>query len=598
MATTNFSNGTVITSDWLNDVDDFVYNNVLSGLDPTGQTSVYLHIDSGGAFEFLDADAVLADLLSSGSLLADQVILGYDGELSISVNGTTEVHEFAVYDDETAANNEFVVVHTNATAADAGVAMFARGRGVIGTPTVVSDDDVLGQIKSVGFDGTDYATATMIQFEVDGTPASDQMGGAIVFMTSPDGSQTVAEVLRLDQAKLATFAGGVTMTAGDLTLTAGDQTIQAGDLIFNTGAQSGGPQYIYARDPGGGGGALEKVMRPRHTNDRLSLFGGAGGFELKSSDDVTYWIAMTGTGAATWKSGVTQTIPIVDINGGDIDGTDIGQTSGVATGSFDDLTIQVADAPSLMYYDTGGASDEKYWQLYANSSQTFVLSAWNDALNDENAAIQVERSGNTIGDMTIGSPTLIGTDFTFDTGSGGSGSTIGAPTGGQQGAGTLNAEALYVNGVAVGSTGLTYDVKASDQTFPDTTITNDNTFASIALSTGKTYLIRVCGRIGFQSASSGLKADLSFSQTPQLAEGHVNINNAGTWYQAKSTDVTAGAMDTGTVGGTISGVWIETVYRIQANATTGGTVTLRWASSNTGDTYLYAGMAFEMIQLD
>ena len=588
---TTFTSGTVITSDWLNDINDFVYT-TMAGFTLTSNESTYPHIDAAGAWEFLDASAVLADLLTGGSLLADQIILGYDSELAITVNGTSYVHEFAVYDDETADNQEFVVVHTNDVAGDAGVMTFARGHGVIGTPTVVSDNDVLGQIKAVGFDGTDFAESSMIQFEVDGTPTSDQMGGAIVFLTSPDGSQTVAEVLRLANNKLATFASSVTLTTGDLTLTTGGITLSAdgGDITFNKGGQgsNGSEQTIFARDSGGGGGALEKVMIPRRVNnDRLALFGGGGGFEIKSSDDVTYWLAITGTGASTWKNAVTHTIPVVDIGGGFIDATDIGQSQ-VATASFDDVSIEASDSPTLTYYDSGGAANEKYWFTRMDSAGSFIISLDNDALGAEAAAMTVERSGATLGDTTFGSPTLIATDLTMDSGAGGSGSVFGGATGGAQGAGTINAKGFYVDGTVISSPAT--KVKSADESETGTTLQNDDHLASFSLTTGKRYA--VVGHFAVSCpGSDGWKGCLTFSQTPQYIKiqyDDANLGTAGVQTASGSAVPFAGAPTS-----------IKVLGQFLANASSGGTVTLQFASNAGGSgATMKDGSWLQLILLD
>ncbi len=76
---------------------------------------------------------------------------------------------------------------------------FARTRGNIATPTIVADGDALGQILAVGFDGTDFAVGGRIFFEVDGTPGTNIMPTRITFQTTPAGSGTSAERMRIDK---------------------------------------------------------------------------------------------------------------------------------------------------------------------------------------------------------------------------------------------------------------------------------------------------------------------------------------------------------------------------------------------------------------
>lgn len=89
-----------------------------------------------------------------------------------------------------------------------------RSRGSIGASTIVGADDVLGEISFSGCDGTsgpDFSEAGKFTCEVDGTPGTNDMPGRFVWYLSPDGSDTVAEVLRLDRNGLLSF-GGVTDT--------------------------------------------------------------------------------------------------------------------------------------------------------------------------------------------------------------------------------------------------------------------------------------------------------------------------------------------------------------------------------------------------
>ena len=78
-----------------------------------------------------------------------------------------------------------------------------RNSTVGGTPTIVQDGDALGAVMFSAGDGTDMRTAgAKIHAEVDGTPGSNDMPGALVFSTTPDGSSTPGssnERLRIDK---------------------------------------------------------------------------------------------------------------------------------------------------------------------------------------------------------------------------------------------------------------------------------------------------------------------------------------------------------------------------------------------------------------
>lgn len=79
--------------------------------------------------------------------------------------------------------------------------------------TIVNSGDTIFQLTGLGADGASYRRAASIVMTVDGTPGSSDMPGAIDFQTSPDGSATLASVLKLSNNKAAVFTGTVTSTA-------------------------------------------------------------------------------------------------------------------------------------------------------------------------------------------------------------------------------------------------------------------------------------------------------------------------------------------------------------------------------------------------
>jgi hypothetical protein len=113
------------------------------------------------------------------------------------------------------------------------VASFIKSRGSgVNSWTVVQADDILGEINFSGADGTDSARAVRIRASVDGTPGADDMPGRLAFFTSPDGSQTAAERMRITSVGNVKIAGtanrGTTEGAGHLSLF--DGTAPAGTL--------------------------------------------------------------------------------------------------------------------------------------------------------------------------------------------------------------------------------------------------------------------------------------------------------------------------------------------------------------------------------
>jgi hypothetical protein len=137
--------------------------------------------------------------------------LGVGGNTTGVVGGATITSKFCVKHEGSNQTGGFV--HVNNTTAASGAGIFAcRSRGTLAAPTIVQDNDNLATISFAGSDGVDLALAARISVEVDGTPGSNDMPGRMVFLTTPDGSQTPVEAMKIDSAQ------NVTVTAGNLVI--------------------------------------------------------------------------------------------------------------------------------------------------------------------------------------------------------------------------------------------------------------------------------------------------------------------------------------------------------------------------------------------
>lgn len=67
----------------------------------------------------------------------------------------------------------------------------------LGTYTSVASGDVLGTIDFRGADGSVFRDGAAIQAQVDGTSGSGDMPGRLLFMTTPDGSTSLNERMRI-----------------------------------------------------------------------------------------------------------------------------------------------------------------------------------------------------------------------------------------------------------------------------------------------------------------------------------------------------------------------------------------------------------------
>jgi hypothetical protein len=121
---------------------------------------------------------------------------GVGGNTTGVVSGVTVTSKFCVKNEGDAPVAGFV--HVNDTTAGSGSGTFAcRSRGTTSSQAVVQNNDALWNMFVAGYDGTDLALAAKIAVEVDGAPGSNDMPGRVVISTTPDGTQSPVERLRI-----------------------------------------------------------------------------------------------------------------------------------------------------------------------------------------------------------------------------------------------------------------------------------------------------------------------------------------------------------------------------------------------------------------
>jgi len=119
--------------------------------------------------------------------------------------------------------------------------VLAKSSGAaVGTFAVVSANDSFGLVSFCGDDGTNFEEGARIAGECDGTPGNDDMPGRLVFLTTPDGSATPAERMRI------TNGGNVLINTAAIATTATD-----GFLYIPTcaGTPTGVPTSFTGRAP-------------------------------------------------------------------------------------------------------------------------------------------------------------------------------------------------------------------------------------------------------------------------------------------------------------------------------------------------------------
>jgi len=140
-------------------------------------------------------------------------------------------------------NSNTGIVNTSFGAAHAIGGWFAgaktRSAG-IDANTIVQNDDELSRWIGYGADGVLYRPAAYIQFSVDGVPGVNDMPGRIVFATSPDGTITPFERMRINNAGLVSI--GHTAPTARLHLPAGTAASSSAPLKINTGTLLTAPE--------------------------------------------------------------------------------------------------------------------------------------------------------------------------------------------------------------------------------------------------------------------------------------------------------------------------------------------------------------------
>jgi hypothetical protein len=141
-------------------------------------TNDYMNFRTGGSGEKMRID-------SSGRLLINTTT---DRTTSyLQLEGTTGA----------ASGASFI---RNENGNSGGAIRLGKSRGTTnGSFTVVQNNDTLGTIIFSGADGTADLRAAFIQAAVDGTPGAGDMPGRLVFSTTPDGSSTPTERMRISQ---------------------------------------------------------------------------------------------------------------------------------------------------------------------------------------------------------------------------------------------------------------------------------------------------------------------------------------------------------------------------------------------------------------
>lgn len=177
-----------------------------------GTDDTVIDADSGDIIKFAMAGTQEGTVSTTGISVtaADDGFYATDG-LSVSSDVTTAFP--AARSNFLGLNNTIAglgLVTGAASTAGAQLALM-KSRATDGTAdTIVANGDALATLTAYGADGADFETGGRVQFEVSAAPGSDDMPTDMVVYLSPDGSATLAEAMRVTQAKNVIGKGEIT----------------------------------------------------------------------------------------------------------------------------------------------------------------------------------------------------------------------------------------------------------------------------------------------------------------------------------------------------------------------------------------------------
>ena len=187
--------------------------------------SIIHNADSNTKIRFPAADTVSVETSGAEALRIDS-----SGRLIVGAVSSNNVGGFGgaalQVEGLNAAGSAFSIIRHSADTVGSSILM-GKTRGTSdGATTVVQNNDVVARIIAYAADGTDTESSLgAIQFDVDGTPGSNDMPGRIVFSTTPDGSATYTERLRIDNkgnllvnTSVSTLLANFNTNAGGLVL--------------------------------------------------------------------------------------------------------------------------------------------------------------------------------------------------------------------------------------------------------------------------------------------------------------------------------------------------------------------------------------------
>ena len=214
-----------------------------NGADPTFETvSAGPTVANQGDNRIITATGTTDALNAESNVVIDssgRLLIGHSSARPIagSTNRTIQI-------EGTGAESSMSITRNVANSAGPFLSLGKSRSGSVGGNTIVNDGDVLGTISFAGADGTDLQSrGADIQAQVDGTPGVDDMPGRLLFKTSPDGSVSTTERMRIDKN------GEVTISAGSNSMFPNGQFNVISDKNVETNIDDAENYHLVLKNP-------------------------------------------------------------------------------------------------------------------------------------------------------------------------------------------------------------------------------------------------------------------------------------------------------------------------------------------------------------
>ena len=122
-------------------------------------------------------------------------------KLLIGINSGSHVGTTAKLDVDSDGDDTYVSVASHAASGVKAAALqFTRSLGTHATPSVLGENDYIGRLIFKGYDSNSYESALEVRIETDAAPSDGSMPGRMVILTTPSGSVTPVERVRIDSS--------------------------------------------------------------------------------------------------------------------------------------------------------------------------------------------------------------------------------------------------------------------------------------------------------------------------------------------------------------------------------------------------------------